>query len=325
MDLVPFRIGGIAIDPPLALAPMAEVTDTYYRSLIKELGGVGLVVSEFISAEGLTRSNRRSHEMLTFSEAERPVSIQIYGGNPDRMDDAAAIVEEQGIDIVDINMGCPVKKIVGSGAGSALLKDFDRASSIVEKICRRVKIPVTVKVRKGWESDDVLPLLKRFEEIGVAAIAIHGRTRNDCYSGASDWDYIAGVKRELRIPVFGNGDVKTPEDAVRMFETTGVDGVMIGRAALHNPFIFRDIIAHVSGHVVEDETDRRIEAMMRYLRKIDTAPQIDKWKLHKARTVIGWFSKGIPNAKHLRTGLNDITSIDDVLRLLDLTLERAVA
>lgn len=325
MDLVPFQIGGIAIDPPLALAPMAEVTDTYYRSLIKELGGVGLVVSEFISAEGLTRSNRRSHQMLTFSEAERPVSIQIYGGNPDRMDDAAAIVEEQGIDIVDINMGCPVKKIVGSGAGSALLKDFDRASSIVEKICRRVKIPVTVKVRKGWESDDVLPLLLRFEEIGVAAIAIHGRTRNDCYSGASDWNYIAGVKRELRIPVFGNGDVKTPEDAVRMFETTRVDGVMIGRAALHNPFIFRDIIAHVSGHVVEDETDRRIEAMMRYLRKIDTAPQIDKWKLHKARTVIGWFSKGIPNAKHLRTGLNDIESIDDVLRLLDLTRERAVA
>lgn len=325
MELKPFRIGGIAIDPPLALAPMAEVTDTYYRSLIKELGGVGLVVSEFISAEGLTRANRRSHQMLAFSEAERPVSIQIYGGNPDRMDDAAAIVEEQGIDIVDVNMGCPVKKIVGSGAGSALLKDFDRAATIVEKIRRRVKIPVTVKVRKGWESDDVLPLLERFEEIGVAAIAIHGRTRSECYTGASDWNYIAGVKRELKIPVFGNGDVKTPEDAVRMFETTGVDGVMIGRAALHNPFIFRDIVAHVTGHKVEDETDRRIEAMMRYLRKIDGAPQIDKWKLHKARTVIGWFSKGIPNSKHLRTGLNDITSIDDVLRLLDQTRERAVA
>jgi tRNA-dihydrouridine synthase B len=325
MKLEPFDIGAVAIDPPLALAPMAEVTDTYYRSLIKELGGVGLVVSEFISAEGLTRANRRSHQMLAFSEAERPVSIQIYGGNPDRMDDAAAIVEEQGIDIVDINMGCPVKKIVGSGAGSALLKDFDRAATIVEKICRRVKIPVTVKVRKGWESDDVLPLLKRFEEIGVAAIAIHGRTRNDCYSGASDWNYIAGVKRELRIPVFGNGDVKTPEDAVRMFETTGVDGVMIGRAALHNPFIFRDIVAHVTGQIVEDETDRRIEAMMRYLRKIDGAPQIEKWKLHKARTVIGWFSKGIPNAKHLRTGLNDIASIDDVLRLMDITRELAVA
>jgi tRNA-dihydrouridine synthase B len=325
MELKPFQIGGIAIDPPLALAPMAEVTDTYYRSLIKELGGVGLVVSEFISAEGLTRANRRSHQMLAFNEAERPVSIQIYGGNPDRMDDAAAIVEEQGIDIVDINMGCPVKKIVGSGAGSALLKDFDRAAAIVEKIRRRVKIPVTVKVRKGWESDDVLPLLKRFEEIGVSAIAIHGRTRNECYTGASDWDYIAGVKRELSVPVFGNGDVKTPEDAVRMFETTGVDGVMIGRAALHNPFIFRDIVAHVTGRVVEDEVDRRIEAMMRYLRKIDGAPQIEKWKLHKARTVIGWFSKGIPNAKQLRTGLSDIASIDDALRLLDQTLEREVA
>src|SRR5713101_4289437 len=162
----PFHIGGVLIDPPLALAPMAEVTDTYYRSLVKELGGAGLVVSEFVSAEGLTRDNVRTRQMLAFDEKERPVAIQIYGGDPDRMDDAAAIVEAEGVDIVDINMGCPVKKIVASGAGSAMLKDFDKASHVVEKIRRRVKIPVTVKVRKGWESDDVLPLLKRFEEIG---------------------------------------------------------------------------------------------------------------------------------------------------------------
>src|SRR2546425_11292279 len=239
----PFHIGGVLIDPPLALAPMAEVTDTYYRSLVKELGGAGLVVSEFISAEGLTRDNARTKQMLAYSESERPVAIQIYGGDPDRMDDAAAIVEAQGVDIVDINMGCPVKKVVNSGAGSALLKDFDRASRVVDKIRRRVKIPVTVKVRKGWESDDVLPLLQRFEEIGVAAIAVHGRTRNEAYTGASDWDYIAYVKSALKIPVWGNGDVKTAADAVRMFERTGVDGVMIGRAALHNPFIFRDIMA----------------------------------------------------------------------------------
>src|SRR5438132_6387079 len=219
----PFHIGNVRVDPPLALAPMAEVTDTYYRSLIKELGGVGLVVSEFISAEGLTRKNDRSHQMLAFSESERPVASQIYGGDPDRMDDAAAIVEAQGVDIVDINMGCPVKKVVNSGAGSALLKDFDRAARVVEKIKRRVKIPVTVKVRKGWESDDVIPLLKRFEAIGVAAIAIHGRTRSEAYTGASDWKYIAAVKRELGIPLFGNGDVKTAADAVRMFEETNVD------------------------------------------------------------------------------------------------------
>lgn len=324
--LKPFSIGNVTIDPPLALAPMAEVTDTFYRSLVKELGGVGLVVSEFISAEGLTRSNRRSHEMLAFDPGERPVAIQIYGGDPDRMDDAAEIVEEVGVDIVDVNMGCPVKKIVNSGAGSALLKDFDRAARVVEKIKARVKIPVTVKVRKGWESDDVIPLLKRFEEIGVASIAIHGRTRNEAYTGASDWAYIARVKSELSIPVFGNGDVKTPEDAVRMFETAGVDGVMIGRAALHNPFIFRDIVQHVSGEVVADETSRRIEAMMRYLRKIDGAnDKPPKWKLHKARTVIGWFSKGIPNGKHLRSGLQDIEQIDDVLRLLDGVLEMEAA
>ena len=195
-----FSIGPVHIPTPLALAPMAEVTDTYYRSLIKELGGVGLVVSEFISAEGLTRKNDRSHQMLAFNENERPVAIQIYGGDPERMDDAAEIVERQGVDIVDVNMGCPVKKVVNSGAGSALLKDFDKAARVVEKIKAAVKIPVTVKVRKGWESNDVIPLLKRFEDIGVAAIAIHGRTRNEAYTGASDWGYIAQVKSELRGP-----------------------------------------------------------------------------------------------------------------------------
>ncbi len=318
-----FSIGGVLIDPPLALAPMAEVTDTYYRSLIKELGGVGLVVSEFISAEGLTRKNDRSHQMLTFAENERPVAIQIYGGNPDRMDDAAAIVERQGVDIVDINMGCPVKKIVNSGAGSAMLKDFDKAARVVEKIRKRLKIPVTVKVRKGWESNDVLPLLKRFEEIGVSSIAIHGRTRNEAYTGASDWEYIAHVKANLGIPVFGNGDVKVAADAIRMFETTGVDGVMIGRAALHNPFIFRDIAAYVAGTpLVGNEVEHRIDAMQRYLGKIDGAPQPDKWKLHKARTVIGWFSRGIPHGKDIRLGLQDITAVTDVQQLLDGTRER---
>ena len=321
-QMKPFSIGNVRIDPPLALAPMAEVTDTYYRSLIKELGGAGLVVSEFISAWGLTRDNARTKQMLAFSEAERPVAIQIYGGDPDRMDDAAAIVEAEGVDIVDVNMGCPVRKVVNSGAGSALLKDFDRAASVVEKIRKRVKIPLTVKVRKGWESDDVLPLLKRFEEIGVAAIAIHGRTRNEAYTGASDWSYIAQVKRELRIPVWGNGDVKNPADARRMFEQTGVDGVMIGRAALHNPFIFRDIVL---GNEKPDELERRIDAMQRYLEKIDRAPQPDKWKLHKARTVIGWFSKGIAHGKDIRNGLAEITSVADVQRLLDQARERLAA
>jgi len=311
-QMKPFSIGNVRIDPPLALAPMAEVTDTYYRSLIKELGGAGLVVSEFISAEGLTRDNARTKQMLAFSEAERPVAIQIYGGD----------LEAEGVDIVDVNMGCAVRKVVNSGAGSALLKDFDRAASVVEKIRKRVKIPLTVKVRKGWESDDVLPLLKRFEEIGVAAIAIHGRTRNEAYTGASDWSYIAQVKRELRIPVWGNGDVKNPADARRMFEQTGVDGVMIGRAALHNPFIFRDIVL---GNEKPDELERRIDAMQRYLEKIDRAPQPDKWKLHKARTVIGWFSKGIAHGKDIRNGLAEITSVADVQRLLDQARERLAA
>ena len=321
-----FSIGSVHIPTPLALAPMAEVTDTYYRSLIKELGGVGLVVSEFISAEGLTRKNDRSHQMLAFNENERPVAIQIYGGDPERMDDAAAIVEAQGVDIVDVNMGCPVKKVVSSGAGSALLKDFDKAARVVEKIKAAVKIPVTVKVRKGWESNDVIPLLERFEDIGVAAIAIHGRTRNEAYTGASDWGYIARVKEALKIPVWGNGDVKTAADAIRMFEETGVDGVMIGRAALHNPFIFRDIHALVNGEPLRgNEVEHRMDAMQRYLSKIDGAPQIDRWKLHKARTVIGWFSKGIPHGKDIRMGLQDIECVADAQRLLDMARARMAA
>jgi len=219
-----------------------------------------------------------------------------------------------------------VKKVVNSGAGSAMLKDFDKAARVVEKIRRRVKIPVTVKVRKGWESNDVLPLLKRFEEIGVSSIAIHGRTRNEAYTGASDWQYIAHVKANLGIPVFGNGDVKVAADAIRMFETTGVDGVMIGRAALHNPFIFRDIAAYVAGApLIGNEVEHRIDAMQRYLAKIDGAPQPDKWKFHKARTVIGWFSKGIPHGKDIRLGLQDITAVTDVQRLLDASRERLLA
>jgi tRNA-dihydrouridine synthase B len=242
------------------------------------------------------------------------------------MDDAAAIVEEQGVDIVDINMGCPVKKVVNSGAGSALLKDFDKAARVVEKIKAAVKIPVTVKVRKGWESNDVIPLLKRFEDLGVAAIAIHGRTRNESYTGASDWNYIAEVKASLKIPVWGNGDVKTAADAIRMFEQTNVDGVMIGRAALHNPFIFRDIHAYVRGESsLENEVERRIDAMHRYLSKIEGAPQIDRWKLHKARTVIGWFSKGIPHGKEIRMGLQDIEAVADAQRLLDMARARMAA
>jgi nifR3 family TIM-barrel protein len=301
---------------------MAGMTDSAFRRLVKRHGGCGLVVSEMVSSEGLVRGVDRTLEYAEYTEEERPVAIQIFGGDPAKMAAAAAVVEQMGADIVDVNMGCPVRKIVSTGAGSALLKDFDRAAKVVEKIRKRVKIPVTVKVRKGWESDDVLPLLKRFEEIGVAAIAIHGRTRNEAYTGASDWGYIAQVKRELRIPVWGNGDVKTPADAQRMFEQTKVDGVMIGRAALHNPFIFRDIVSGASGN---DELERRIDAMQRYLGKIDGAPQPDKWKLHKARTVIGWFSKGIAHGKDIRNGLADITSVADVQRLLDQARERLAA
>src|SRR5262245_17701954 len=242
-------IGNVRIQPALVLAPMAGVTDSSFRRLIKELTGVGLIVTEFISVEGLTRGNLRTHRMMKFLPEERPLSIQIFGYDEERMGLAAEIIEEAGADIVDINCGCPAKKVVKGGGGSSLLRDLPQLEKILLGIRRRVKIPVTMKIRTGWDDSSInaVEVAKIIEGSGGNMVAIHGRTRMQGYSGRANWNVIAAVKQAVKIPVIGCGDVVNAAQAVERFNETGVDAVMIGRGAIANPWIFRQVIDRMQG------------------------------------------------------------------------------
>src|SRR5690349_8015390 len=235
------KIANIEIISNLVLAPMAGVTDSSFRRLIKELTGVGLIVTEFISVEGITRGNMRTHRMMRFLPEEQPLSIQIFGYDVDRMVAAAEIIEEMGADIVDINCGCPAKKVVGGGGGSSLLRDLPKMEKILRSIRRSIKIPLTLKYRIGWDENSInaIEVGKLAEDCGVEQLAIHGRTRMQGYSGFANWDVIAQVKQAVNIPVVGSGDVRTIEQALKRLHETDVDGVMIGRGAMANPWIFR--------------------------------------------------------------------------------------
>ena len=239
----PFYVRDIPIDPPLILSPMAGVTDYIFRRLIKRRGGVGLVVSEFISVEGLTRGNPKSKRQMRFDEEERPFAVQIFGGRPERMAMGAEMAEEIGADIVDINCGCPAPKVVKNGGGSGLLRDPQLLETILKEIKRSISIPLTLKVRTGYteSSINVVDIAKMAEQCGVEHIQVHGRTREQGYSGYARWEWIRAVKQAVKIPVIGNGDIRTPEDACAMVAATGCDAVMIGRTAPANPWIFRQI------------------------------------------------------------------------------------
>jgi len=234
-------IGNVEITPNLVLAPMAGVTDSSFRRLIKELDGVGLIVTEFISVEGITRGNMRTHRMMKFLPEERPLSIQIFGYDEERMAAAAEIIEESGAVIVDINCGCPAKKVVKGGGGSSLLRDLPQLEKIVRRVRRAVSIPLTMKIRTGWDDSSInaVEVARLIEDSGANMVAIHGRTRMQGYSGRANWDVIGSVKRAISIPVIGCGDVVTPEQAIARLNETGVDAVMIGRGAIANPWIFR--------------------------------------------------------------------------------------
>lgn len=243
VTLRPIHIGHVTIDPPLTLAPMAGQTSHAFRVVCREMGDCGLVCSELISAQAIHYRNRRTFNMFDWSEAEHPVAVQLYGSDPAVMAEAARIVADHGADIVDINMGCWVPKVAKSGAGAALLRDVCMAARVVEAVVRASPVPVTVKVRSGWERGDptAISFARAAEEAGVAAIAVHARYADQGFSGRADWSVIAQVREAVTIPVIGNGDVATPEDAARMLAETGCDGVMIGRAALGNPWVFRQI------------------------------------------------------------------------------------
>jgi len=310
-----FSIRSVTIDPPLILAPVAGHTDSLFRRLIKGLGGCGLVVSELVSTEGMTRDRSRSAHLTHFDEDERPISIQIFGSNPARMAESAAIVESMGADIVDINVGCPVKKVVRQGGGSNLLRDLPLLRQIFTTVRKAITIPLTVKIRSGWDRNSInaVEVLKMAEDCGVEALTIHGRTRCDMFSGSSDWDVIAAVKKQAHIPVIGNGDVFTPVDAERMFRETGVDGIMMGRGVLSNPWLIRQCWDHLNGRKVKEATlPEKAELIKEFLQKIslEAPPAIALGKLKK---IGGYLSKGLPGSAWLRTQIHSAESASAIL------------
>jgi tRNA-dihydrouridine synthase B len=320
-------IRDVAIDPPFALAPIAGHTDSLFRQLIKYMGGCGLVVSELVSTEGLTRHHDRTRHLTHFVEAERPIAVQIFGSDSARMADSAAMVEEMGADIVDINAGCPVKKVVRQGGGSQLLRDIPRLEKIIKEVRRAIRIPLTIKIRSGWDHNSVnaLEVAALAEDCGVEALTIHGRTRSDLFSGHADWDIIEKVKQRIRIPVIGNGDVFSPEDAERMFRKTGVDGIMIGRGVLSNPWLIRQCRDHIEGQpVLETTLEQKADFMMRYLKLLcrETPAPV---ALGKMKKVGGYLSKGFPQGARLRARIHGAHSIEELFDAFRAYLDRELS
>ena len=313
-----FKIREVLIDPPLVLAPVAGHTDSLFRQAIKSLGGCGLVVSELVSTEGMTRHQDRTSFLTHFEESERPIAIQIFGSNATRMADSAAMVEGMGADIVDVNFGCPVKKVVRQGGGSNLLRDLPLMENILRAVRKAIRIPLTVKIRSGWDHNSInaLQVLKLAEDCGVEALAIHGRTRSDLFSGHADWGIIARVKERARIPIIGNGDVFAPQDAARMFRETGVDGIMIGRGALSNPWLIHQCWDHLNGREsVQVSLEERMEFVMRFLQRVslELPPPV---ALGKIKKIGGYLSKGFPGSAQLRARIHESHTTEELFEAI---------
>lgn len=312
------QIGNIRLSAPVALAPMAGITDMPFRIICKELG-CGLVVSEMVSAKGLLYKNVKTFDMLRIAQEERPAAIQLFGSNPMELARAAKIVEADGADIIDFNMGCPVPKIVNNGEGSALMKNPQLAYEILARMADSVKIPVTVKIRAGWDEKNInapeIALLA--EKAGVAAIAVHGRTREQYYNGKADWNIIKKVKETVKIPVFGNGDILTAADGLRMLKETGCDGLMIGRGADGNPWIFTEIINALNGSCGKYEVslDVRLHMIERHLQMLKDFKGEDI-AVKEMRRHAGAYLKGMPMAAEYRRRINELNTCEEFGALL---------
>jgi nifR3 family TIM-barrel protein len=339
------KIGAIDLSPPFALAPMAGMTDTAFRRLVKRKGGCGLVVTEMVSSEGLIRGIDRTLEYAEYTEEERPVSIQIFGGDPDKMAAAAQIVEGMGADIVDVNMGCPVQKIAKHNAGCSLMREPAHAADVVRAMARAVRIPVTVKMRAGWDADEINApdLARRLEDAGAAAVAVHGRTAKQSYSGFSDWELISRVAAGISIPVFGSGDCVEPAQVVERLRSASVGGVLVGRGALRNPWIFQQAADVAAGRVPHEvSAAERGRFLLDYVEMLmkerlheaegfrhvapgqSTAPDVhaaarghDRWVINKLRALNSWYTKGLDNGSHLRIAVNAAESLPQLRAIIE--------
>ena len=314
------RIGDIVIDPPLALAPMAGVTDALFRRLFKRFG-LGLTVSEFVSANSLVRMNRRSLEMIEVYAEERPTSVQLHGSDPAVMAEAAAFVEEGGADIVDINFGCPAPKITKGGDGAAILRDPDLAVAICAAVRKAVKrVPVTCKMRLGWDAENFtfIEIAKRAEAAGIDAFTLHGRYGKQFYKPSAKWEHVARLKEALRVPVIGNGDVASPDEAMGRLRETGADAIMVGRAALGNPWLIRDIAAAMRGAAapapptIEQRVDFAREHFEAMLERYGAKSGLLQMRKH-----LGWYIKGVHDASSIRERINKATEPEEVRAMLE--------
>ena len=313
-----WKIGEVEIDNPFVLAPMAGVTDLPFRKLCKEQGA-GLICMEMVSAKAISFHNKNTEALMEIDKCENPVSMQLFGSEPELMARVAAEVEERPFDILDINMGCPVPKVVNNGEGSALLKNPELIVKIVKSVSSAIKKPLTVKVRIGFENEpvDIVDIAKRVEDAGAAAIAVHGRTRQQYYSGTADWDAIRRVKEAVSIPVIGNGDVDSPEKAEALIKETGCDGVMIGRAVRGNPWLFRELNHYLeTGEKLSRPSVEEVREMILRHARMQTDLKGEFTGIREMRKHVAWYTAGMRHSAALRRETNLVSSYEELEKLL---------
>lgn len=318
MNMPELQIGNVKLENDLILGPMAGVTDLPFRLLCKEQGA-GLLCMEMVSAKGIMYNNKNTKFLLTIDERERPVSLQLFGSDADIISEQAKRIEELPFDILDINMGCPVPKIVNNGDGSALMKNPRLAGEIIEKTARAIQKPVTVKIRKGFDDAHInaVEMAHIAQESGAAAIAVHGRTREQYYSGKADWEIIRKVKEAVHIPVIGNGDVWTPQDAIDMRKQTGCDGVMIGRGAQGNPWIFKQILHYEqTGELLEKPSPQEVTEMILRHAKMQMEFKGEYIGMREIRKHAAWYTAGYKNSAKLRGKINETETYEELKELL---------